>query len=464
MRIFVAGGTGVIGWRAVQRLVAAGHDVTAVARTEDKAELVRSLGAEPVQVSLFDRDRLAAAVAGHDVVVNLATHIPGIRSAALPGSWAENDRIRTQGSANLVDAALGAGAGRYVQESITFTYPDAGDAWIDEDRPIDPGKALSAVNAAEAAAARFTAAGGVGVVLRFGLFYAPDSSHTAEQVSAARRGIGAVVGDPDAYQSMIHADDAASAVVAALAAPAGIYNVVESEPSTKREVAAVLGAAVGRTPRALVPGKAAKLAGAVTSPLSRSQRVSNRRFVEATGWTPRFASVREGMADVVAAMPAPPPRSLLARLVRPAVLALAVTAAGLGVWATVDPAGFYESFPFGRGWVAADGPYNEHLIRDFGSLHLALTVLYGAVVLWPERRWVRVAALVALVDAVPHLAYHALNLDPYGTADAVATIAGLAFGILLPAVMILGTAGASSASDGAGAPTVRPSWTLSGSS
>jgi hypothetical protein len=251
--------------------------------------------------------------------------------------------------------------------------------------------------------------------------------------------------------------------VAALDAPSGIYNVVETEPSTKREVAHAVGAAVGRAPRVLLPGKTAKLGGATTAPLSRSQRVSNKHFREATGWVPQFPAIGAGMADVVAAMPVPPKRSLLQRLVRPAVIFLAFTAAGLGLWAVADPVGFYESFPFGRGWVAADGPYNEHLIRDFGTLHLALAVLYGAVALWPERRWVRVAALAALIDAVPHLAYHAFNLDPYGTGDAVATIVGLAAGVLLPAVMILGSAEVPSASGGADSPTVRRSWTLSGS-
>ena len=440
MRIFIAGGTGVIGWRSVQRLVRAGHTVTAIARTPEKAELVRVLGADPVEVSLFDAAALATAVAGHDVVVNLATHIPGLRQAAFPGAWKENDRIRTEGAANLVDAALAAGAGRYIQESITFTYPDAADGWIDEDTAIDTGPALAAVTAAEAAVARFTASGGTGVVLRFGMFCAPDATHTADQVAAARRGVGAVVGDPDAYQSMVHADDAAAAVVAALDAPAGTYNVVESDPGTKRQDAEALCDAVGRRAKVLLPGKSAKLGGKATSPLSRSQRVSNRRFAEATGWEPAFPSIRDGFASVVAAMPEPEPRPLLARLVRPAAVLLALTALGLGLWAILDPTGFYESFPFGRGWVAADGPYNEHLIRDFGSLHLALAVLYGAVAIWPERRWVRVAALAALVDGVPHLLYHALNLDPYGTADAVGTVVSLALNLTLPAVMILGTA------------------------
>src|SRR5688572_15245811 len=102
VKTFVAGATGVVGRRAVERLVAAGHDVTAVARTAEKADLVRALGARPVTVDLFDRDALVAAVAGHDVVVNLATHIPAFSQAALPGAWKENDRIRGEASRNLV--------------------------------------------------------------------------------------------------------------------------------------------------------------------------------------------------------------------------------------------------------------------------------------------------------------------------------------------------------------------------
>ena len=278
-------------------------------------------------------------------------------------------------------------------------------------------------------------------MLRFGLFYAPDSAHTEDQVGAARRGIGAVVGDPDAFQSMIHADDAAAAVVAALGVPAGTYNVVESTSRRRSD----------RSPR-----RSAQPSGGRPAPSSRERRRSSpgrrRRpsldpsgcrtdaSSRPTGWEPAFPSVRAGMPAVVASMPAPPRPPLLERLVRPAAALLAVSAVSLGLWAIVDPASFYETFPFGRGWVAADGPYNEHLIRDFGSLHLGLAVLYGAAVLWPERRWVRVAALAALVDGVPHLAYHALNLDPYETTDAVATIVALLFGLLPPVVMILGTA------------------------
>jgi uncharacterized protein YbjT (DUF2867 family) len=130
MKIFLAGGTGVVGTRALPALIAGGHDVTAVARTEEKAALVRSLGGEPVTVDLFDGGAVADAVVGHEVVVNLATSIPPLSKAARGGAWSTNDRLRREASNHLVDGALRGGAGRYVQESIAFPYVDHGDVFM----------------------------------------------------------------------------------------------------------------------------------------------------------------------------------------------------------------------------------------------------------------------------------------------------------------------------------------------
>src|SRR5919197_900673 len=120
MRIFVAGATGVVGQRAVPLLVEAGHEVTAVARTPEKAAWLRSVGATPVSVDLFDAAAVTEAMAGHDVVINLATSIPPASRAARRSAWAGNDRIRTVASANLAGAAIATGAGRYIQESISL--------------------------------------------------------------------------------------------------------------------------------------------------------------------------------------------------------------------------------------------------------------------------------------------------------------------------------------------------------
>lgn len=132
MKVFLTGGTGAIGRHALKSLVAANHDVHALVRTEDKARYVKAAGAEPVFVSLFDKKGLETACIGMDAVVNLATAIPPNSDFMKPQAFEMNDRIRMEGSANLVDAALEANVTRFVQESVSMIYKDNGDAWIDE--------------------------------------------------------------------------------------------------------------------------------------------------------------------------------------------------------------------------------------------------------------------------------------------------------------------------------------------
>ncbi len=304
MKVFVTGGTGAIGLHVLPALVEAGHDVTALARSGDKATWVEGHGARAARVSLFDVGALTAAFAGHDAVANLATAIPPTKDAVKPSAWAMNNRIRTEGSTAVADAALAAGVERLVQESISFTYPDRGDAWIDETVPIEPPPGVDAVAAAEANASRFAESepesGRTGIVLRFGLFYGPGSAQTDELVRAARRHVGMVAGRPHAYQSSIHLADAASAVVAALHAPNGIYNVVDDEPLTKKDYAKAICIAFGTTPWVDVPGRFARLGGRKSEVLTRSQRVSNAKFKRATGWSPAYPSAREGFCALEA--------------------------------------------------------------------------------------------------------------------------------------------------------------------
>jgi len=234
--------------------------------------------------------------------MNLATHIPNLSRAAVPGAWSENARIRSEASRNLVDAALATGATRYVQEAISFLYEDQGDAWVDEDVPLAVPALGESQLVAEAETKRFTESGGVGVVLRFGQFYAPEAAHTIAMAKMARRRLAPALGDVDGYVTAIHADDAAAAVVAALRAPAGVYNVTEDEPVTRREFGLVVAAAFGKKPPKHIPGVLAKAGGSKSEYLGRSLRVSNKRFKEATGWSPKYPSVREGWPVVAAAM------------------------------------------------------------------------------------------------------------------------------------------------------------------
>ena len=293
MHVFVLGGTGAIGGHAVPALVEAGHHVSALARTEAKADVLRRQGAEPRMVSLFDRAALASTFEGQDAVVNLASALPATALFVFRRAWRPTERVRMQGSATVVDAALDAGVPRIVQESVSLLYPDRGSAWIDETVPADEFPASRGNLAAEASAARFTANGGVGIVLRFGLFIGPGARHAEEMVALARRRITAVLGRPDSFVSSIHLHDAARAAVAALDAPAGTYNVVDDEPVTKAAFADALADAVGRRAWVRGPGRAALLLGDRVASLTRSLRVSNELFRTTTGWTPTHPSARE---------------------------------------------------------------------------------------------------------------------------------------------------------------------------
>lgn len=294
MRVFVTGGTGAIGGCAVPVLVGTGHTVAALARSDEKASVLRGQGATPVRVSLFDSDGLAAAFAGHDAVVNLASALPSPAAAIRRSAWRPCERVRTEGSAAVVDAARAAGVPQLIQESVVMIYADGGSDWIDEDAPVDHYPMAAGNHAAEASARRFADAGGCATVLRFGFFYGPGAAHSEQILDLAQRHVGFVPGRGDAYVSSVHVADAAEAVLAALNCPAGTYNIVDNDPVTKGHYAQACADAVGARPWAKVPGRMGLLLGDRLTSMTRSLRVSNARFRGETGWCPSYPSVRDG--------------------------------------------------------------------------------------------------------------------------------------------------------------------------
>ena len=294
MNVFVAGGTGVVGRRLVPLLVGAGATVSAVARSDSKAAQLKKQGAKPVRVDLFDPAAVDAAVAGHDAVINVATKIPSGMQILMPRAFRENTRIRTEASQNLALAAINARARTFIQESFAPTYPDRGDEWIDESVIIEPGNYARSVLDAESAAAEFTKSGGTGIVLRFSLFYGPDSSITRDAVNYVRRGLTPAFGRPDAYMSSIWIGDAASAVLAALSVPAGTYNITDDAPIQRREAFDLLAAELGVKAPRMLPRWVTGMMGSVVETLGRSQRISNAKFRQAANWIPSVPSLREG--------------------------------------------------------------------------------------------------------------------------------------------------------------------------
>ena len=299
MKIFVAGATGVLGRRVVPLLVAQGHSVTAIGRTAEKRSVLDVCGACPVDMDVFDADAVRRATTGNDVVMNLATCIPPVAKALRKSAWAMNHRLRQEVARNLADATLANGASRFVQESLGFAYADHGNDWITETTALQTTPVNASILDAEASTARVAATGAVGVALRFANFYCADSEQTAVALRLARRGINTLPGD--GYWPMVHADDAASAVVASLVAPSGNWRVVDDEQLTSSERAQALADAVGRRRVHSIPSFLYRTAGANGSMLLRSQRVSNAAFKAATGWEPAHASFRTGIYAVARA-------------------------------------------------------------------------------------------------------------------------------------------------------------------
>ena len=195
---------------------AEGHRVSAPGRAE---------------LDLFDPAAVAGQLRGVDAVLHLATRIQPLAKMGQPQAWRQNDRLRAEASAILVDAALAADVKAYIQPTVTFVYPDGQPATEETNVRDDVPVILRSALAAEEQAARFAAAGRHGVVLRLGLLDGPGTGHDQPK---------------PALGASLHTEDAGRALLAALTVPSGIYNVCRD-----------------------------------------GERVSNRRFAEAAGWRPR---------------------------------------------------------------------------------------------------------------------------------------------------------------------------------
>ena len=306
MKLFVTGATGVVGRRLVPILRGNHHEVTAVARSPVRRNELERHGAVAIDVDLFDRAAVARVVAGHDAVINLATHIPhSSASMFVRWAWRENDRLRRLASATIVNACIDANVQRLVQESFAPVYPDCGDRWIAEDTPISPVRYNRTVADAEASADRFAKSGRTGVVLRFAAFYGSDAWQTRDVISWVKRGWAPMPGPANAYVSSVSHDDAATAVAAAVALPSGVYNVVDDEPVTHRMFVDSLAEALGVHHPRLPPAWITPLFGSLGTMLARSLRISNARFRRSSGWAPRFASVSQGWPSVLAELDGP---------------------------------------------------------------------------------------------------------------------------------------------------------------
>lgn len=301
MKILFTGATGVLGEASLPLLVAEGHDISGVFRSESKKEWLEAVGARPVRVDFFDPASISRAMSGMDGVIHFATAIPPQRAMRKRSAWKMNDRLRSTATANLVDAALVNGVERFVQQSIVFAYADGGDRWLDESAPVDPvWDVLDSALTAESHVARFRAGGGIGITLRLSRLYGPGRA-SGDYIASVRDRKLPIIGRGDNYVSSIHVDDAATALAGALTAPDGTYNVSDDMPMRSSDNLRALADALGApAPRRVPRWLAAIAVGKVAAWLTVSHRVSNRAFRDATGWAPAFPNAAEGWAHVVA--------------------------------------------------------------------------------------------------------------------------------------------------------------------
>jgi nucleoside-diphosphate-sugar epimerase len=302
MRVFVAGAGGAVGKRLVPMLVARGHQVTGTTSRQESAEQVRRLGADPVVVDGLDAVGIGQAVARAepDAIIHEMTALSGAPDFRHFDRWfARTNRLRTEGTDNLLAAAKASGVKRFVAQSFTGWSNIREGSWIKtEDDPLDPHpvkeqtETLAAIKFLERAVLEAPLEG---IVVRYGGLYGPGSSE--KLVEILNRRMFPVIGDGAGIVSSTHIDDAAGGTLAALErGRRGVYNIVDDEPAPSSEFIPAIAEAVGAKPPLHVPAWLGRLfAGEVAvTMMTEGRGSSNAKAKRELGWQPVWPSWRDG--------------------------------------------------------------------------------------------------------------------------------------------------------------------------
>ena len=313
VKVLVAGGTGAIGKPLVRQLVQAGHEVTATTRRATKRPGIEAAGARAAVVDALDAGAVRAALLDSrpEVVVDVLTALPP-RGPVRPRDFLATNRLRREGTANVLEAAIDAGARRYVAESIVFMYPrsrtpvDETTALLDASvLPEGLAEGFRAAAAKERMVLEAARAGRIdGIVLRYGAFYGAGAGTVRYLVKMARRRLLALPAGGPGIIPWIHAEDAAAATIAAAerGRSGEIYNVVDDGEVTFGAFTAELTRNLGLPgPRSIPTWMLRPFAPyGVRQMVQARLRVSNAKAKRELGWEPRFPTYREGLADVAA--------------------------------------------------------------------------------------------------------------------------------------------------------------------
>jgi nucleoside-diphosphate-sugar epimerase len=308
MRVFVAGATGAIGQQLVPRLVAAGHEVHGMTRSESKRAVLDELGAVPVVADALDPDQVAEAVGRSrpEVIVHELTAIGPLDLRHFDRDFALTNRLRTEGTDYLLSAGQAVGVRRFVAQSAIYGfYARTGGPVKSEEDPLDPSppresrESLAAIRHLEqrVLGAQWTE----GIVLRYGAFYGPGTSMApgSEQFDLIRKRKFPLVGNGAGVWSFVHIADAAEATLAAVDhGRPGIYNVVDDDPAPVAEWLPALAETLGARQPMRVPRFVGRLFAGQTGAtfMTEIRGASNAKAKRDLGWRPAHPSWREGFA------------------------------------------------------------------------------------------------------------------------------------------------------------------------
>jgi nucleoside-diphosphate-sugar epimerase len=302
MKVLIVGASGAIGSRLVPQLIDHGHEVIGSCRSPENLERLRTLGADPVVLDALDARavRQAVARAEPDAIVHQATALAGRAfSRKLDKTFADTNRLRTEGTDNLLRAAGEVGVQRFVAQSFApYRYARQGGMVKTEDDPLDANPPKGAAETSEAMSHLEQAVTGAGgIALRYGGFYGePDN----QLLSMIRKRRFPIIGNGEGFTSWIHLDDAAAATVLALDhdGPA-IYNIVDDEPAPTREWLPVLASALGAKPPRHVPAWLVRLIAGEDAVMgaTQSRGASNTKAKRELGWMLRYPSWRQGFVE-----------------------------------------------------------------------------------------------------------------------------------------------------------------------
>jgi nucleoside-diphosphate-sugar epimerase len=298
MKVFVAGASGTIGVPLTRALVAAGHDVTALTRSPDKQSMLSALGATPVVADALDADALRRVVvsARPTHVIHQLTALPktGVRSAR---ELSPTNRLRIDGTRNLVAAAVAAGAQRIIGGSFALLQGATPGL------PPEVQEGADALQSMESQILEASRAGRIeGVVLRYGLFYSFDTPSTQQMITLLRRRFLPTVRGDRSLLPSIHVDDAVSATILALdrAPNGGVYDIVDDQPSSFSDIVTALAQSVGAPRPIAVPAWLPRLvAPYMARMLALRLPLSNAKAKADLGWKPAFPTVRDGLSSTV---------------------------------------------------------------------------------------------------------------------------------------------------------------------